>query len=152
MPSSAAARAHGDNAFADLLTARVAQFSQTSKQPKYYNRYTIVEPYVQDNWHATPNLTLNIGLRYEFFNAFHEQYGRDLPYDPATCPNGNCLQGSAFEFPLKRASKGNVVKAVTVDLGYASCVLQNFKYTAASFDRRSNGQSVVFFQQETAAV
>ena len=32
------------NAFADLLTARIGQFTQTSAQPKYYNRYKIVEP------------------------------------------------------------------------------------------------------------
>jgi hypothetical protein len=57
--------------------------------------------YVQDSWKLRPELTLNIGFRYEFFNAFHEQYGRDLPFDPATCPNGFCAQGSAFDFPKK---------------------------------------------------
>jgi hypothetical protein len=57
--------------------------------------------YVQDEWKATSDLNVNIGLRYEFFNAFHEQYGRDLPFDPATCPNGYCPQGSAFDFPKK---------------------------------------------------
>jgi hypothetical protein len=44
---------------------------------------------------------MTIGLRYEFFSAFHEQYGRDLPFDPATCPAGYCPQGSAFDFPKK---------------------------------------------------
>ena len=42
------------NAFADLLTGNIGQFSQTSAQPKYYNRYKIVEPYFQDNWRVTP--------------------------------------------------------------------------------------------------
>jgi hypothetical protein len=42
---------------------------------------------------------VNIGLRYEFFSAFHEQYGRDLPFDPYTCPAGYCPLGSAFDFP-----------------------------------------------------
>jgi hypothetical protein len=57
--------------------------------------------YVQDAWKVRPEFTLNVGLRYEFFNAFHEQYGRDLPFDPATCNGGYCPQGSAFDFPKK---------------------------------------------------
>jgi Carboxypeptidase regulatory-like domain len=54
--------------------------------------------YVQDEWRIKPNLTANIGLRYEFFNAFHEIYGRDLPFDIQTC-GGYCPYGSAFLFP-----------------------------------------------------
>lgn len=54
--------------------------------------------YLQDTWKVRPNLTANIGLRYEFFNAFHEQYGRDLPFDDKTC-GGFCPVGSAFGFP-----------------------------------------------------
>jgi hypothetical protein len=56
--------------------------------------------YVQDAWKPEPNLTINMGLRYEFFNAFHEQYGRDLPFDFNTC-GGFCPQGSDFDFPKK---------------------------------------------------
>jgi hypothetical protein len=63
-------------------------------KPEYFG-------YIQDTWKARPELTVNAGLRYEFFNAFHEQYGRDLPFDPATCPNGYCAQGSDFDFPKK---------------------------------------------------
>jgi hypothetical protein len=56
--------------------------------------------YVQDAWKLTPELNVNFGLRYEFFNAFHEQYGRDLPFDLVTC-GGYCPQGSDFDFPKK---------------------------------------------------
>jgi hypothetical protein len=56
--------------------------------------------YIQDTWKVTPTLNVNAGLRYEFFNAFHEQYGRDLPFDLTTC-GGFCPVGSAFDFPKK---------------------------------------------------
>src|SRR5579872_776751 len=47
------------NPFADLLMGNVANFSQSNAQPKYYNRYKIFEPYFQDDFHVTRNLTLN---------------------------------------------------------------------------------------------
>lgn len=37
--------------------------------------------YVQDNWKATPKLTLNIGLRYELFSPIGEQFGRQSSFD-----------------------------------------------------------------------
>ncbi len=54
--------------------------------------------YIQDTWKVQPHLTFNIGLRYEFFNAFHEIYGRNIPFDHRTC-GGYCPVGSAFSFP-----------------------------------------------------
>jgi hypothetical protein len=72
------------NAFADLLTARIAQFSQTSAQPKYYNRYKILEPYFQDNWRITPRLTLNLGLRLSLFGTYQDISNQSGNFEPAT--------------------------------------------------------------------
>ena len=73
-----------NNAFADLLTGRVAQFTQTSAQPKYYNRYKILEPYYQDNWRASPRLTLNVGLRLSLFGTYHDISNQSGNFEPAT--------------------------------------------------------------------
>jgi hypothetical protein len=54
--------------------------------------------YVQDEWKIRPNLTANIGLRYEFFNAFSEIHHRDIPFDMQSC-GGYCQAGSDFAFP-----------------------------------------------------
>jgi hypothetical protein len=71
------------NAFADLLTGQVAKFSQTSAQPKYYNRYKIVEPYVQDNWRITQKLTLNLGLRLSLFGTYHDISNQSGNFEPS---------------------------------------------------------------------
>ena len=72
------------NAFADLLTGGIAQFSQTSAQPKYYNRFKIFEPYFQDNWRVTPNLTLNLGLRVSMFGTYGDISNQSGNFEPAT--------------------------------------------------------------------
>ena len=70
------------NAFADLLSGSIAQFSQTSAQPKYYNRYKIVEPYFQDNWRATPKLTLQMGLRVSLFGTYEDISDQSGNFEP----------------------------------------------------------------------
>jgi len=56
--------------------------------------------YVQDEFKWTPNLTLNLGARYSFFNLFHEVFGRANPFDFATCgPQGFCGVGASFGRP-----------------------------------------------------
>ncbi len=71
------------NAFADFLLDVPANFQQTSSQPRYYNRYKIVEPYFQDDWHATERLTLNLGLRVSLFGTYHDISGQSGNFNPA---------------------------------------------------------------------
>jgi hypothetical protein len=53
--------------------------------------------YAEDEWKVLPNLTLNLGVRYSFFNLFHEVFGRAIPFDFATCgPQGFCAAGASF--------------------------------------------------------
>jgi len=70
------------NAFADLLTGRVSEFSQVNLQAKYYNRYRLVEPYFQDDWRVTKNLTLNLGVRLSLFGTYRERYRNAYNFDP----------------------------------------------------------------------
>jgi hypothetical protein len=71
------------NAFADMLTGQIQSYNQTNQKVKYYNRYKVVEPYFQDDWHITKRLTLNLGLRVSMFGTYREKYQQAYNFDPA---------------------------------------------------------------------
>lgn len=62
-------------------------------------RKTSAFGFVQDEFKLRPNLTLNIGLRYEFFGVFSEVNNNYIAFDPKSCPLGFCPKGSDFYFP-----------------------------------------------------
>jgi len=76
------------NAFADMLTGNISSFQQASGQPKYYLRYKIFEPYFQDDWHVTPRLTLNLGLRISLFGTIYENLHQAGNFDPTKYVQG----------------------------------------------------------------
>src|SRR5581483_322921 len=71
------------NAFADMLMGNIASFSQGSDNLKFYNRYKILEPYFQDDWHITQRLTLNLGIRESSFGTYSEKSKQAYNWNPA---------------------------------------------------------------------
>ena len=62
------------------------------------NRRTFYEAYGQDEFKVTPRLTLNLGLRYEFYSVTHEVHNRSAVVDIKNC-GGFCPPGTAYYDP-----------------------------------------------------
>jgi outer membrane receptor protein involved in Fe transport len=81
----------------NLMTNSMDGATYTSLLPLKRMRKTQAYEYVHDEYKVTPNLTVNMGLRYSFFNVFHEVDNRAIPFDFATC-GGYCSRGSVFSY------------------------------------------------------
>lgn len=55
--------------------------------------------YILDQYQMRPNLTWNVGLRYEYYGVDHEVLGRGVVVDPLTCPNVICPAGTPWYHP-----------------------------------------------------
>ena len=78
----------------------VSTASLTALLPVNGLRKTQYFGYIQDEFKWLPNLTVNLGARYSFFNIFHETQGRSNPFDFDTCgPRGFCGVGASFGRP-----------------------------------------------------
>jgi hypothetical protein len=65
----------------DFLFGARNNYSLNAYNEINYERYWHMG-YVQDDWKALPNLTINAGLRYEFVSPNYEQDNKLLNYDP----------------------------------------------------------------------
>lgn len=84
----------GGNAFASMLLGDAASISQSFQlKPQMYrtNEYGF---FAQDDWRATRNLTLNLGVRWDYFSPLtdeHNSLANFDPLNPAILANGTTL-------------------------------------------------------------
>jgi hypothetical protein len=80
-----------------LENNQVNSASFASELPINGLRKTQVYAFVQDEFRWKPNFNVNAGLRYSFYNRFHEVLNRAIPFDFATCgAQGFCGAGASF--------------------------------------------------------
>jgi hypothetical protein len=67
----------GKNAAGSTFT-----FTDYSGHPGYGARFRAISPYIQDNWKITSNLTLDLGLRYDYYPSVREVKDDASFFDP----------------------------------------------------------------------
>jgi hypothetical protein len=89
-------------AFLNPATNFLNSYTFSGQIPETGQRMTEVAGYLLDEFKLRPNLTVNMGLRYDYFGLDHEVNGRGTVFDPATCANQICPSGSDWYFPATR--------------------------------------------------
>jgi hypothetical protein len=93
--------ATGTLSFANINALALNQLNTaavTAALPLKRLRKTQAFGFILDEFKASRTLTVTLGLRYQFFNVFHETSSRAVPFDFATC-GGFCAPGAQFSTP-----------------------------------------------------
>src|SRR5437867_1378978 len=144
------------NAFADLLLGRISSFGQQDRFIKYYNRYKILEPYFQDDWHVTNHLTLNLGLRVSLFGTYREKQKQAFNFDPTRYVVGQTSVNSDGTVNFLTADGGipsvsdlpNGIVQCGVTRGVSVSCMQGHLFNPAprigfAYDPRGNGRTAI---------
>jgi len=82
------------SSLADFLLGEPQETTIDSAASKSYLRENVWDAYATDDWRMRPNLTLNYGMRYEFFAPYTEKYGHLAMVD--TNPTTNASYPALF--------------------------------------------------------
>ena len=105
------------SALGDFLLGEAQETSIDSSINKAYLRDNVFDAYAMDDWRARSNLTLNYGVRYEFFAPYTEKYNRLSMVD--TNPGGGFTSVAQVEAGATSSNFGKLPNALVSPYPYA---------------------------------
>ncbi|HXI38896.1 MAG TPA: carboxypeptidase regulatory-like domain-containing protein [Bryobacteraceae bacterium] len=81
-PSSQAAAPYTGTGFADVMLGLPTYLSNQYNRGYFYFQQKEIDGYVTDTWKVSPRLTVDLGLRWDHWNPYHEKYNRLVNMDP----------------------------------------------------------------------
>ena len=90
-------------AFADALLGNFRSYSEGADDPMGFFRFTQYSAFASDNWRVRPDLSLELGVRYEYQQPMYAQGNNIVNFDPALydpnaavrlLPNGSIIPNS----------------------------------------------------------
>lgn len=80
-------------ALADVIMGLPSSTSRNPYSPWFYNRVTSTAFFVQDDYKVASNLTINLGLRWEYNSPASEKYNQMSSFDPTVPGGGLRIEG-----------------------------------------------------------
>jgi outer membrane receptor protein involved in Fe transport len=123
--------ASGD-ALADMLLGRAFQYTESSAHLSGSLRFYNVAGFAQDQWRATPRLTLTYGARYEFFQPEGDTAGTISYFDPnsfVTSQAAQVMTNGQIVPGTQNFGNGIVVASKNAPYGYQITSSQHLNFS-----------------------
>ena len=106
------------NVFEDFLAGLAGASVIGSGTNSLHNRANDFSAFFQDDWKVTPRLTLNLGLRYDYFGPTTETQGHFVGFDPSKAATTPLLiPGFGLDCPTVPSTCGSIVTGGFVQAG-----------------------------------
>ncbi len=120
----------GDS-FASFLLGRANSYSEAERDPRVHFRFGRNEFFAQDTWKVRPNITLDFGVRYQYFRPVTDRDNLLVTFDPALYrpvnPATDCSTATCNAILTARVDPLNGIARVGVNSRFGNTIIPKDK-------------------------